>query len=168
MDQQFLDDFDTMSSFGQTPAGGVDREAMTGPDVEQRDWLGAWMRERGFTVSTDRIGNQFGLIEWTPGAPYVLVGSHMDSQPLGGKFDGAYGVLAGAHAVWRIQQEVEKSGRTPKFNLGVVNWFNEEGSRFQPSMMGSSVFTGKMDADTALKVTDSEGVSVHEALEAGG
>jgi len=168
VDQQFLDDFDTMSSFGQTPAGGVDREAMTGPDVEQRNWLGAWMRERGFTVTTDRIGNQFGLVEWTPGAPYVLVGSHMDSQPLGGKFDGAYGVLAGAHAVWRIQLEVEKSGRTPKFNLGVVNWFNEEGSRFQPSMMGSSVFTGKMDADTALKVTDGEGVSVHEALEAGG
>ena len=89
VDQQFLDDFDTMSSFGQTPAGGVDREAMTGPDVDQRNWLGAWMRERGFTVTTDRIGNQFGLVEWTPGAPYVLVGSHMDSQPLGGKFDGA-------------------------------------------------------------------------------
>lgn len=168
MDNGFLADFDTMSSFGATAAGGVDREAMTAPDVAQRDWLGAWLRDRGFTVSVDRVGNQFGLVEFTPGAPYVLVGSHMDSQPLGGKFDGAYGVLAGAHAVWRVKQQVEESGQTPTYNIGVVNWFNEEGSRFQPSMMGSSVYTGKMDADTALKTTDPAGVSVAEALEAGG
>lgn len=168
MDTTFLHDFETMSAFGQTPAGGVDREAMTTPDVEQRNWLGQWLTERGFRVEIDRVGNQFGLLEFTPGAPFVLVGSHMDSQPLGGKFDGAYGVLAGAHAAWRIKQQCEASGHTPKYNLGVVNWFNEEGSRFQPSMMGSSVYTGKMDTDTALKVTDAEGVSVHDALEAGG
>ena len=168
LDQELLDDFETMSAFGATPAGGVDREAMTAPDVEQRNWLGGWLAERGFSVSADRIGNQFGTFEWTPGAPYVLLGSHMDSQPLGGKFDGAYGVLAAAEAAWRIKRKFEETGHTPKYNIAVVNWFNEEGSRFEPSMMGSSVYTGKLDADVALKTADLSGITVADALEAGG
>ncbi|GAA2013468.1 M20 family metallo-hydrolase [Brevibacterium samyangense] len=168
LDQELLTDFETMSAFGATPAGGVDREAMTAPDVEQRRWMKSWLEERGFTVEYDRVGNQFALLELVPGAPYVLLGSHMDSQPLGGKFDGAYGVLAGAEAAWRLARKFAETGHTPKYNLGVVNWFNEEGSRFQPSMMGSSVYTGKMDADLALKTADLSGITVAEALEAGG
>lgn len=195
-DVQVLADFATLSEFGATPRGGVDREAMTEPDVAQRDWLAAWLTERGFSIEIDRIGNMFGLLELVPGAPYVLLGSHLDSQPLGGKFDGAYGVLAAAQAVWRIKQQLDAgqplgaaggadaagnadatrtgepdAGRAtgaPKYNLGIVNWFNEEGSRFEPSMMGSGVYTGVLDADTALKTTDLAGTSVAEALEAGG
>lgn len=187
-DAAFVADFATMSSFGATPAGGVDREAMTEPDVAQRRWLEDWLRQRGFAVSCDRVGNQFALKELVPGAPYVLLGSHMDSQPLGGRFDGAYGVLAGAHAAARVAERISAEagsgeqagsvgpasapgsaeGQAPVYNIGVVNWFNEEGSRFQPSMMGSSVYTGKLDADLALKTEDAGGVSVADALEAGG
>jgi beta-ureidopropionase / N-carbamoyl-L-amino-acid hydrolase len=168
LDAEVLADFAAMSTFGATPAGGVDREAMTSADVDQRRWFTDWLSERGFTVEFDRVGNQFGLLTWTPDAPYVLLGSHMDSQPLGGKFDGAYGVLAAAEAAWRLARSFQETGHTPKYNIAVVNWFNEEGSRFQPSMMGSSVYTGKMDADTALKTVDMSGISVAEALAAGG
>lgn len=173
LDREVLADFTALSAFGATPRGGVDREAATEPDAAQRRWLAAWLTERGFDVRFDRIGNQFGLYTFVPGAPYVLLGSHLDSQPLGGKFDGAYGVLAAAEAAWRIVRRAgtagaADSGDAPKYNLAVVNWFNEEGSRFQPSMMGSSVFTGKLDADSALKTVDTAGTSVHEALAAHG
>lgn len=166
--QSFLDDFATMSSFGQTSRGGVDREAMTSPDIAQRNWLGDWLKERGFSVEVDRVGNQFGLYRFHDDAPFVLVGSHMDSQPTAGRFDGAYGVLAGAHAVSRVVEAHREAGTTPKYNIGVVNWFNEEGSRFEPSMMGSGVYTGKLDADTVLKTEDLDGISVGDALRAGG
>src|SRR5690606_23935103 len=122
------------------------------------------LESRGLRVVYDRIGNQFGLVERVPGAPYVVVGSHMDSQPTAGRYDGAYGVLAGAHAVFRIAEEWRREGAEPRFNLAVVNWFNEEGSRFVPSMMGSAVYTGKMPLETALAVRDRDGVSVAEAL----
>lgn len=168
LDAEVLADFRELSRFGETPRGGVDREALTAPDVEQRAWLTRWLTDRGFTVEFDRVGNQFGLFTWTPGAPYVMLGSHLDSQPLGGKFDGAYGVLAAAQAAWRVVRRIEETGETPRHNIAVVNWFNEEGSRFQPSMMGSGVYTGKLDADAVLKTVDLAGVSVAEALEAGG
>ncbi|GAA1106857.1 M20 family metallo-hydrolase [Nocardiopsis composta] len=163
-DAAFLADFATMSSFGATPDGGVDRQAATGPDIAQRRWFAGLLESRGLRVVYDRIGNQFGLVERVPGAPYVVVGSHMDSQPTAGRYDGAYGVLAGAHAVFRIAEEWRREGAEPRFNLAVVNWFNEEGSRFVPSMMGSAVYTGKMPLETALAVRDRDGVSVAEAL----
>lgn len=164
-DRSLLDDFATMSEFGATSGGGVDRQAATVADGAQRAWLAQWLTERGFTVRYDRVGNQYGLIEMVPGAPYVMTGSHMDSQPLGGRFDGAYGVLAAAHAADRLAMQWRAGTWTPKYNLAVVNWFNEEGSRFKPSMMGSSVFTGKLDLDAALDTTDVTGVSVAQALD---
>ena len=109
-------------------------------------------------MAHDRVGNQFGLRETVPGAPYVLVGSHLDSQPYGGRFDGAYGVLAAAHAVHRLDPSVARH------NLAVVNWFNEEGSRFTPSMFGSAVFTGALDLADALRARDITGVAVGDAL----
>ena len=163
-DASFLADFATLSTFGATAGGGVDRQAATEPDGAQRAWLHTWLTERGFDVHYDRIGNQFGLSTTVPGAPYVLTGSHLDSQPLGGRYDGAYGVLASAHAAHRALRRWNESGETPTYNVAVVNWFNEEGCRFKPSMMGSSVFTGKMDIDDALATTDPAGVSVKTAL----
>lgn len=96
-----LEDFTTLSSSGATPGGGVDRQAATPADGEQRAWLHQWLTARGAEVRSDGVGNQFGLFTVTPGAPYVLTGSHLDSQPLGGRYDGAYGVLASAHAAHR-------------------------------------------------------------------
>lgn len=163
-DTRFLEDFRSMSAFGATPSGGVDRQAATEPDIAQRRWLADLLEEKGMRVVYDRIGNQFGLVERVPGAPYVVVGSHMDSQPTAGRFDGAYGVLAAAHAVDRAARSDEAEGTSPEYNLAVVNWFNEEGSRFAPSMMGSAVYTGKLPLETALAVRDRAGVSVGEAL----
>lgn len=165
--QEFLEDFATMSGYGATAGGGVDRQAATAEDHATRRWFGDWLARHGFTVKTDDIGNQFGLKELVPGAPYVLLGSHLDSQPLAGRFDGAYGVLAGAHAVAQVAAEVQDGSVAPKYNLAVVNWFNEEGSRFTPSMMGSSVFTGKLALEQALAVTDPSGETVAAALAAG-
>jgi N-carbamoyl-L-amino-acid hydrolase len=164
-DARFLEDFRAMSAFGATPSGGVDRQAATGPDIAQRRWLEGLLVERGLRVVYDRVGNQFGLLERVPGAPYVVVGSHMDSQPTAGRYDGAYGVLAAAHAVFRIaEQDAAAGAPAPVYNLAVVNWFNEEGSRFTPSMMGSAVYTGALPLETALAARDAAGVTVAEAL----
>jgi N-carbamoyl-L-amino-acid hydrolase len=161
----FLSDFRTMSTFGATPGGGVERQAASAADGENRAWLSSWMRDNGFRVETDRVGNLYGLVELVPGAPYVLVGSHLDSQPLAGRYDGAYGVLAAAHAIRYTRDAVNDGEFAPKFNLAVVDWFNEEGSRFKPSMMGSAVFTGTLDEAKALATTDPTGISVAEALD---
>ncbi|MFE5837004.1 M20 family metallo-hydrolase [Arthrobacter sp. NPDC056493] len=165
-DTAFVQDFRTMSAFGATANGGVERQAATAPDGEQRRWLAGLLEARGFTVRFDRAGNQWGLYEAVPGAPFVVVGSHMDSQPTAGRYDGAYGVLAAAHAAFRLVERWEAGAPAPKFNLAVVNWFNEEGSRFKPSMMGSSVYTGKLELQAALDTTDAAGVTVRDALDA--
>ncbi len=163
-DADFLRDFETMSAFGATPSGGVDRQAASTADIEQRRWFAGLLEAKGLRVEYDRIGNQFGLLELVPGAPYVIVGSHMDSQPTAGRFDGAYGVLSAAHAAFRIAATWREDATAPRFNIAVVNWFNEEGSRFAPSMMGSSVFTGKLALETALAIRDHAGISVADAL----
>lgn len=162
--EDFLADFATMSAFGATAGGGVHRLAAAAADGDLRRWFRTWLLERDFTVTVDQVGNMFGLIEFTPGAPYVLVGSHLDSQPMAGRFDGAYGVLAAAHAAVRVRKHATTTDQTPPFNLAVVNWFNEEGARFQPSMMGSSVFTNKLAADDVLQIQDPDGITVSAAL----
>ena len=162
--QAFLKDFHDVATIGATKANGVDRQAATPEDKQTRDWFAAYADARGWEVRVDGIGNMFALIELVPGAPYVLIGSHLDSQPLGGRFDGAYGVIAGLHAASRITERLNTAGGTPVFNLAVVNWFNEEGGRFAPSIMGSSVFAGLMDEDAMLQVQDLAGISVEEAL----
>ena len=96
-DAAFVRDFHIMSEFGATENGGVERQAASVPDGQQRQWLTGLLEANGFTVRFDRAGNQWGLYEAVPGAPFVVVGSHMDSQPTAGRYDGAYGVLAAAH-----------------------------------------------------------------------
>lgn len=156
-----------MATIGATANNGVDRQAATPDDAKTRAWFGQWIHDAGWQLQVDGIGNMFGLLEWTPGgAPFILIGSHLDSQPLGGRFDGAYGVIAALHAARAIDLEVRAAGTAPpRFNLAVVNWFNEEGGRFAPSVMGSSVFTGLFDREQMLSVKDLRGVSVREALE---
>ncbi|WP_025134115.1 M20 family metallo-hydrolase [Leucobacter sp. PH1c] len=169
----FLRDFHEVAAIGATPNHGVDRQAATAEDRETREWFRAFAERRGWEVRVDGIGNQFALIELVPGAPYALLGSHLDSQPLGGRFDGAYGVIAGLHAADRLvaRHAAGASGapgtaQAPRLNLAVVNWFNEEGGRFAPSIMGSSVFAGLKDEAEMLAVQDLRGVSVREALDA--
>ncbi len=166
-DEAFLADWAVHSQFGAVPGtNGVDRQAATAADGEQRAWFAQLLEQHGFTVERDAAGNQFGLLELVPGAPYVVTGSHLDSQPTAGRFDGAYGVMASAHACFRVADELRADPSAARLNLAVVNWFNEEGSRFKPSMMGSSVFTGKMPLDAALATTDPLGATVADALDA--
>ncbi|RGE19284.1 M20 family metallo-hydrolase [Leucobacter sp. wl10] len=166
-DDSFLSDWAVHSRFGAVEGtNGVERQAASEADGQQRKWFARLLESHGFRVERDAIGNQFGLLELVPGAPYVLTGSHMDSQPTAGRFDGAYGVMASAHACFRVADELRADPSRARFNLAVVNWFNEEGSRFKPSMMGSSVFTGKMPLMDALATRDPRGVTVKEALDA--
>lgn len=164
----FLDDFHHTATYGATPAQGLDRPAGTPEHGAVRDWFERRAIDLGFLVRTDRAGNIFAFKEWVEGAPYVLVGSHLDSQPLGGRFDGTYGVVAALHAADNVSEKVKAGILSPKFNVAVVDWFNEEGARFPPSIMGSSVFAGRLPLEVALNTEDPMGISVSEALEATG
>jgi len=161
--EDFLADFAALSAIGATPAGGVDREAAGAADGRARQWLADWFDRHGLQCRVDSVGNMYGCAEPVPGAPSVLVGSHLDSQPTSGRFDGAYGVLAGAYAAAAVAAQPPGDAR---YNIAAVNWFNEEGSRFTPSLMGSAVYTGKRTSQDVLAVTDADGVSVAEALHA--
>ncbi len=163
--QAFLADFHHVATIGATDRGGVERQAATDADRQTRDWFCEFARSRGWAVEVDGVGNIFATVELAPGAPAILSGSHLDSQPRGGRFDGAYGVLASLHAAVEIQRRVESGELAPTYNLTVVDWFNEEGSRFAPSIMGSSVYAGLMDRDEILAVRDLDGTTVREALD---
>ena len=161
----FLQEFAELSAIGATPGGGVERQAATAADGQARRWLVQRLTAAGLAVDVDAVGNVFGRAELVPGAPHVLVGSHLDSQPRAGRFDGAYGVLAAVHAARHVLAEVAAGRLLPRFNLAVVDWFNEEGSRFQPSLMGSGAYTGALGTEEVLAARDLEGTSVAQALE---
>ncbi|TYC98815.1 M20 family metallo-hydrolase [Arthrobacter echini] len=161
--EAFLTDFHEVATIGATSGNGVERQAATPEDGRTRTWFAEWAARQGWPVRVDGIGNMFALLEWTPGAPFVLIGSHLDSQPLAGRFDGAFGVIAALHAARTISEQIAASD-PPTHNLAVVNWFNEEGARFPPSLMGSSVYAGLMDQEDMLAVQDLDGVSVRDAL----
>ncbi len=163
-DEAFLKDFHALAAIGATSGHGVERQAATPEDGRTRTWFARWAAEQGWPVRVDGIGNMFALLEWAPGADYVFIGSHLDSQPLAGRFDGAYGVVAALHAARTFEQRVKASGERPQYNLAVVNWFNEEGARFAPSIMGSSVYAGLMNQEDMLAVQDLQGISVRDAL----
>lgn len=152
-----------MGAIGATAKGGVNRQAFSPQDIQARHLLIAWAKDLGFDLGTDAIGN---LYVRRPGtattASPVLTGSHLDSQPTGGKFDGAYGVLAGFEAL----EAMQRAGIATTRPVEVVAWVNEEGSRFQPGCMGSAVFTGERRLDDLLTVTDRHGVLVETALQA--
>ena len=150
-----------MAQIGATQKGGVNRLALTDLDRDSRDLFTRWCEAAGCTVSFDAIGNMFAR---RPGRdndlPPVMTGSHLDSQPTGGKFDGAYGVLAGLEVV-RALNDADVETDAP---VEVVVWTNEEGSRFAPSMVGSGAFAGVFDLDESLAITDREGNSLGDEL----
>jgi N-carbamoyl-L-amino-acid hydrolase len=150
-----------MAKLGGTPKGGVNRQALSPEDAAARNLLGHWAKARGFAVSTDAIGNLFVRREGSDAAaPPVMSGSHMDSQPTGGRFDGMYGVLAAFEAL----EALEDAKVATKRPIVAVAWTNEEGSRFQPGAMGSAVFAGQYKLDEMLAVKDWKGVVLKDAL----
>jgi N-carbamoyl-L-amino-acid hydrolase len=152
-----------LARIGATPKGGVKRLTLTEEDRGARDLFARWARETGLAVEVDAIGNIFARRAGADAAlPPVAMGSHLDSQPSGGKFDGAYGVMAGLE-VLRTLNEARVATRAP---LEVVSWTNEEGSRYTPVMMGSGVFANVFTLEHARVQKDIEGVTVGDALQA--
>ncbi len=152
-----------LAGIGATPAGGVCRLALTDLDRQGRELVIRWAREAGCSIRVDQIGNIFAR---RPGLddslPAVASGSHIDTQPTGGKFDGNYGVLA----VLEVFRTLNDHGVQTRLPLEMAIWTNEEGSRFVPVMMGSGVYAGAFTLESALAATDRDGISVGAALDA--
>jgi N-carbamoyl-L-amino-acid hydrolase len=152
-----------MARHGGTAKGGVNRQALSAEDIAARRQLCDWAAQRRFPVFTDEIGN---LFVHRPGsdanAAPVMSGSHMDSQPTGGRYDGMYGVLAAFEAL----EALDDAGIKTRRPIEAVAWTNEEGSRFQPGTMGSAVFVGAKTMAQIVDTRDSAGTRLGDALEA--
>lgn len=150
-----------MAKIGATQKGGVCRLALTDLDKQARDLFVQWCREAGCSIKVDKMGNVFAR---RPGkdnslAP-VMTGSHIDSQPTGGKFDGVYGVLAGLEVIRSLNDMSYETLRP----IEAAIWTNEEGSRFAPAMVASGVFAGVFDLDYGLARADLDGKTMGEEL----
>jgi len=151
-----------LAQIGATAKGGVCRLALSDLDRQGRDLVTQWGREAGMTVTLDQIGNVFMRRPGrNPDLPPIMTGSHIDTQPTGGKFDGNYGVLAGLEVVRCLNDH----GIETEAPIEVAFWTNEEGSRFVPVMMGSGVFAGAFSLEHAYQARDQDGKSVREELE---
>ena len=151
-----------MAEIGATPKGGVNRLTLTDPDRESRDLFVRWCKAAGCSITVDRMGSIFARRGGADDSlPPVMLGSHLDTQPTGGKFDGALGVLAALEAVRRLN---DLDIRT-KHPLEITMWTNEEGSRFAPPMVASGVFAGVFALDWSLQRTDADGNVFGKELE---
>ena len=150
-----------MAEIGATARGGVNRAALSDEDRAARALMVEWAGALGFKIATDGIAN---LYIRKPGrradAAPVVTGSHLDSQPRGGKFDGAYGVVGGFEAL----EAIARTGVETERPIDLVAWTNEEGGRFQPGCMGSAVFAGVLRLEDQLAIVDRAGVTLGEAL----
>jgi beta-ureidopropionase / N-carbamoyl-L-amino-acid hydrolase len=152
-----------MAEIGKIPGGGVSRQALSGDDVRARALLLEWAAARGYLPAVDAMANLFVRRPGRdPDAAPVVAGSHMDSQPAGGRFDGIFGVLAGLEAL----EALDDAGIATERPLDVVAWTNEEGGRFAPGAMGSAVCAGHLRLDDCLAIADAAGVTLGDALSA--
>ena len=152
-----------LARIGATPKGGVCRIALTELDRQGRELFMRWAREAGLALRVDAIGNVFARRAGTRAdLPAVMAGSHLDTQPTGGKFDGCYGVLAALEVV----RTLDDAGLATEAPIDIAVWTNEEGSRFVPVMMGSGVFAGAFTLEHALAAPDTQGITVAQALRA--
>ena len=151
----------SLAQIGKTAKGGVCRLALTDLDKQGRQWVINKALALGLTITTDQIGNTFMRRPGSnPALAPIMTGSHIDTQPTGGKYDGNYGVLAGLEVIETLNDHEIKTDAP----LEVVFWTNEEGSRFTPVMMGSGVFSGAVSLDHAYAAKDIEGKNVKEEL----
>lgn len=151
-----------MAQIGPGIAGGNDRQTLTDEDGEGRHLFKKWCDEAGMSMGIDKMGNMFARREGTdPSLPPVYVGSHLDTQPTGGKYDGVLGVLGGLEVV-RTLNDLGIKTRHP---IVVSNWTNEEGTRFAPAMLASGVFAGIHELDWAYDRVDAAGKRFGDELE---
>lgn len=150
-----------LGEIGETPLGGSCRITLTELDKQGRDLFVSWGKEAGLKITIDKIGNIFMRREGKNSKlPPILLGSHLDTQPTGGKFDGCFGVMSALEVVRRLN-DLNIETEAP---MEIVSWTNEEGSRFVPVMMGSGVFAGVFPMEEVYKQTDVEGKSVGDEL----
>lgn len=151
-----------MAAIGATTRGGCNRQALTDEDLSGRNLLTRWAQAAGCSVRVDSIGNLFVRRAGSEDAlPVVMTGSHLDTQPTGGKFDGVYGVLAGLEVI----ESLNDAGIITRHPLEVGVWCNEEGCRFPMAMMGSAVWSGSLPIEAAYALTDRAGRSVRQELD---
>ncbi|WP_085506088.1 Zn-dependent hydrolase [Thalassobacillus devorans] len=151
-----------MNAIGKTLGGGVSRLALTREDMEARQLLVHWMEELGLSVRVDDFGNIYGMLAGVEEDSIIMLGSHLDTVPNGGKFDGTLGVLA---AVEVIESLIEQ-GTTCRKSIMIVSFTNEEGARFTPQMLGSGAVTGKFAKEYVYQRKDNKGKTFKEALDA--
>lgn len=159
---RFVELMETQAAIGNNGPHALNRLALTDEDKEARDWFVEQLEEAGLDVRVDALGNIFGRRSGTDSnANPVLLGSHLDSQPNGGIYDGALGVIAALEFIHTLNdQEIQTT-----HPIEIVNWTNEEGSRFEVSMMASGVWGGALALEEIYNLTDSGGITVEEALE---
>lgn len=151
-----------MAQVAPTPAGGSNRQALSDDDAAGRALFEGWARDAGCSVDTDGVGNMFIRRAGTNGnAAPLMMGSHLDTQPTGGRFDGVYGVLGGLEVI----ETLNDLGIETEVPVEVGVWTNEEGSRFARSMMGSGVWAGVMELEEVRGITDEQGISVGQELD---
>lgn len=150
------------AQIGATPDGGVNRVALTDTDKSGREKFIEWCKEEECTISIDQMGNIFARRKGTDNSlPAIMIGSHLDTQPTGGKFDGIYGVLAGLEVI----RTLNKHNIETRHPIEIVSWTNEEGARFAPAMISSGVFAGVFELDYAYSRIDKNGVRFDEELQ---
>jgi N-carbamoyl-L-amino-acid hydrolase len=152
---------EALGRIGATAKGGLNRVALTDDDRRGRDLLVGWMREAGLAVTVDQMGNIFGQRAGGDGRPPVLMGSHADSVPTGGKYDGQLGVLCALETI-RTLNDRKIETRHP---VAMAIFTNEEGARFQPAMIGSGVMAGKIPLEDAYNARDRDGLRLGDELE---
>lgn len=160
--ERLWDSLMQMARIGPGIAGGNNRQTLTDADAEGRALFRQWAEDAGMTLGLDRMGSMFLRHEGAEAdLDPVYIGSHLDTQPTGGKYDGVLGVLAGLEVV----RSIRGMGITTRRPIVVVNWTNEEGARFAPAMLASGVFAGVHDEAYANSRTDAEGRSFGEELD---
>ncbi|MEH7225776.1 Zn-dependent hydrolase [Bacillus sp. JJ1566] len=160
--ERLMNELERFADFGRTEKNGVTRLALSDEDRHARDYFQACCEELGMDVKIDDMGCMYATLEGTEKKPPILIGSHLDTVKKGGRFDGVLGVVAGLEVVRTLVDHNIK----PKIPITVVNFTNEEGARFEPSMMASGVLAGKFEKSFMMQKKDSEGITFGEALKA--
>lgn len=161
-EQRLWDTLMEMGDIGGTEKGGCNRLAGTDLDKQARDLFVSWCKACGCTIDVDKIGNIFARRAGINNdLPAVGTGSHLDTQPTGGKFDGVFGVLSGVEVLRTLHENNIETPTAMEFSV----WTNEEGSRFQPAMQGSGTYVGRFDLETELNKTDVNGIRLGDELE---
>ena len=151
----------TMAQISPGTQGGSHRLTLTDGDKQSRDLFAQWCKDEACSIMVDDMGNMFARRDGLDNSlPAIVGGSHLDTQPHGGKFDGVYGVLSALEVIRTLNQH-DVQTRAP---LEIVNWTNEEGSRFAPAMLASGVFAGQFEKDYAYSRVDADGLKFHDEL----